>query len=121
MKMKKMLITILSMTALVWAAPPTPVSAQVGSCSFGHGCSYQNNSYSGQQYSRNISTPNFPGWANDQASSLINARNYCTRWHRDNNYIGWSYPLSQQSVVSNLPNDRNDEISSMRATLSALC
>lgn len=53
------------------------------------------------------------GAMSDQASSIANNRNYRAFFHEHTNFGGWSICLSRNTKDNDLPNDRNDEISSV--------
>lgn len=78
-----------------------------------HVCLFWNSSFS-QPKSEYSSAAASLGSMSDQASSIANNRNYRAYFWKDTNYLGsWNICLSRNQKNDNLPNNRNDEISSV--------
>lgn len=99
-------------TGLVAVAAAPVAEAAPGSCAYGHACVYKNNWFGGTQYSATNSASSI-GSMSDQGSSLGNSRDYTSRFYQNTGYSGWNVCISKQNSDGDLPNDRNDEISSI--------
>ena len=113
MKLRAALLTVsVAVTGLLAAVAAPVAEAAPASCAYGHACVYKNNNFGGTQYSAFNSASSISSMS-DQGSSVGNSRDYTSRYYQNTGYSGWNVCISKQSSDGDLPNDRNDEISSI--------